>query len=502
MPKPFRPPKDDPVRPQLAAFHNAMKQGKHSACLPKLVALQQKHPNDPRIAWAVGSCNAGLGRHAESIRAFERAAQLDPASPDLRTALAYAYQRGGRYEKALIALEQALYRRPHDFVATRTQASVLMDLARWDKAQRIVDKLLGDPKTSRVPRPDRELLTITAARLAPKHRDPSLVISDLESITSEPGADPERASTAHWHLGRLHDHSGDFDRAFHHYTEAHRVKLLPWDPDEHSARIDQLIGCWKDGDVPSAPRDGSRLIFVLGMMRSGTSLTEQMLSQLEEITPGGELNAVSRQVTTVDPVLSGHARPMPITRQKYTQPVIDKMAAAAWTYFDAIARDGFITDKQPYNFMYVPLLTKLFPGCTIVHCTRDPQDTCLSNYIQSYSRPHPQTQTLERLGRYHRDYQRAMAAFAEIPGVDMIETPYEQTVADPKASLTPVLERIGLAWDDSILSFHESDRTVSTSSRDQVRKPLYRSSVRKHERYAEHLAPLRAALGAGGDTGA
>lgn len=495
MPKPFRPPQNDPVRPQLAAIHNAMRQGKHSACLPKLVALRKANPKDPRVAWALGTCNAGLGRHAEAIEAFEAACKLDDRSPDLRVALAYACQRGGQYEKALVALEQALYRKPKDFTAKRTQASVLMDLARWDKAARLVEQLIDDPKTARLPQADRAILSITAARLAPKHRDPAVVIDDLESLLTQPGADPARVSTAHWHLGRLREHQGDFDRAFHHYTEANRVKLLPWDIDDHSARIDRLIDCWKDGDIPSATRDGSRLVFILGMMRSGTSLTEQMLSQLDQITPGGEMNAVSRQVTVVDPVPVGFLRPLPLTKAKYTKAIIDKMSTEAWTYYDAIAREGFVTDKQPYNYLYVPLLTKLFPGCTIVHCTRDPQDTCLSNYFQSFSRPHPQTQTLERLGRYYRDYQRAMDAFAQMPGVDMIEMPYERLVAEPREMLTPVLDRIGLEWDDDILRFHESDRTVSTSSRDQVRKPLYKSSVKKHERYAAHLAPLRAALG-------
>lgn len=495
MPKPFRPPHNDPVRTPLAAISKAMKQGQHSACLPKLVALRQANPKDPRIAWALGSCNAALGRHAEAIEAFEIATKLDDQSPDLRLALAYAYQRGGQYEQALVALEQALFRRPGDFTARRMQASVLMDLARWDKAANVVERLLEDPKSARVPASERAILTITAARLAPRHRDPKLAIAELEAMASNPSANKPNLTTCHWHLGRLYEAEADFDKAFAHYTASNESNLLPWNPDEHAARIDRVIECWKDGDIPRAPRDGSSLIFILGMMRSGTSLTEQMLAQLDAITPGGEMNAVSRQVTAVDPVPIGHLRPLPITKAKYTQPIIDRMATEAWKYYDAISRVGFVTDKQPYNYLYVPLLTRLFPGCTIVHCTRDPQDTCLSNFFQSFSRPHPQTQTLERLGRYYRDYQRCMAAFAEMPGVSMIEMPYEQLVTEPRERLTPVLDRIGLAWDDAILRFHESDRTVSTSSRDQVRKPLYKSSVKKHDRYAAHLAPLREALG-------
>jgi len=498
MPKPFRPPKNDPVRPKLAAASKAMQQGRHSAVLPKLDALRKAHPKDPRVVWALGSCNAALGRHAESIEAYEAATKLDDHHVDLRLALAYAYQRGGRYEQALVTLEQALYRRPGDFAARRMQASVLMDLARWEKAANLIDRLTDDPKTARLPDADRAMLTITGARLAPKHRDPEKTLAELQAVSKTPGTSKSNLSTCHWHMGRIHDAVGDTDSAFLHYTKGNEANMLPWNPDEHSARVSRVIECWKDGDLPSAPRDGSRLVFVLGMMRSGTSLTEQMLTQIDGFTPGGEMNAVSRQVTAVDPAPPGGAlRPLPTTKSRYTQAIIDRMATEAWVYYDAVARTGYITDKQPYNFFYVPLIAKLFPGCTIVHCTRDPQDTCLSNFFQSFSRPHPQTQSLERLGRYYRDYQRCMGAFAEIPGVDMIEMPYERLVAEPRERLTPVLDRIGLAWDDAILRFHESDRTVNTSSRDQVRKPLYKSSVKKHERYAPHLAPLRAALGLG-----
>lgn len=491
---------DPALRAQLNQLGQAMATGRASAAYPKLMQLRQLHPRNPQILWMLGSCNGELGRHAEAIEAFHAATKLDPDSPELRLSYAQALQRGGQYEKALPELERVLYKRPNDFAAKRMRISVLMDLARWDKAANYIEQLRTSPGFAALPVDSRAILAITAARLAPDHREPQDAIDELAEFADNTTLRASARTTINFHLGRLNEAAKSYDDAFRFYTKAKEISKVPWDPDAHSERVDRLIECWAPGnDIPYATeqegRDGSRLIFILGMMRSGTSLTEQMLSQIDAIHPGGEMNAVSRQIAVVDPVPRGHFRPLPFTRKTYTQQIIDKMAHEAWPYFDDVSRTGHVTDKQPYNFYYVPLLARMFPGCTIVHCTRDPQDTCLSNYFQSFSRPHPQTHDLDWLGRFYHDYQRLMEAWADLPEIDMIEMPYEELVASPQERLTPVLERAGLAWDDKILDFHQSARTVRTSSRDQVRRPLYKSSVKKHERYADHLGPLRKGLG-------
>jgi tetratricopeptide (TPR) repeat protein len=490
------PPRNDPIAAELNTLGQAIKRKQYSAALPRLMALRQKAPRDPRVLWMLGVCNGELGRHAEAIEAYAAAVKADPKAAPLRLSYIQALQRGGEYEEALLEAERLIYRDPANFHALRMRISILMDLARWDRAAELLAELRASPVYQREPLSSRATLLISAARLAPDHREPADAIADLAPLADDPSLIPAMRIPITWHLGRLHEAAREYDAAFSYYKKSKEIDRLPWDPDEHARRVDKLIECWRpDCGIPFADRDGSRLIFILGMMRSGTSLTEQMLAQIDAIHPGGEMNAVSRQVAHSDPVFKGVLRPLPYTRANYTKQRIDAMATEAWTYYDAVSRDGFVTDKQPYNYYYVPLIARLFPGCTIIHCSRDPQDTCLSNFFQSFSRPHPQTHDLEWLGRYYRDYQRLMDAWRALPDLNIIEMPYEDLVADPRGLLSPVLDRIGLPWDDAILNFHESDRAVRTSSRDQVRRPLYKSSVKKHERYAAHLAPLRRGLG-------
>lgn len=476
-----------------------MQSGRFGQALSQAEELRKRSPRDPRVLWMVGVCSAELGKHAEAIAALRSGLAGDPDNLGMRMCYADTLQRAGEHAEALAQVERVLARQPGLVPAGVLRASVLMDSGEWQRAAEAVRTLRASPELASA-RPGEALsFEILAARLAPEHADARETIERLEPIVADSGHPVRVREKGAWHLGRLHEKLGEHARAFAAHTTSKSVARLAWDPDLHSGMVDRLIECWGPGcDVPGVADDGKRggrLVFILGMMRSGTSLTEQMLAQLPGVTPGGELNAISRQVAEVDPAPGPGMRPLPVSRERYTDDTIETMARDAWAIYRRVARSGLVTDKQTYNFYYAPLLMRLFPGCKIVHCVRDPQDTCLSCYFQSFARPHPQTHDLEWLGRFHRDYQRVMDAWRALPEIDMIDLPYEGLVSDPRTHLGRVLKFLGLEWDDAILRFHESDRALRTASREQVRSPLYTASVNKHERYHEHLAPLRRGLG-------
>ena len=229
------------------------------------------------------------------------------------------------------------------------------------------------------------------------------------------------------------------------------------------------------------------------MMRSGTSLTEQMIAQCDGITPGDELSIVDDVVARIE---QGADRPMlAISGEKYTQAIVDDYASKALEAYREHFRGALGTDKQPENFYHLPLITRLFPGCKIIHCTRDPMDCCVSNFVQSFAAGFPHTHDLVWLGRYHNDYRRVMDVWRSLPEVGMLELAYEDLVADPETQTKRLADHLGLVWTDRVLKFHESKRTLKTASREQVRSAINTRSIARHERFAEHLSPLRMALG-------
>lgn len=478
-----------------------LRTGRAADAATLLDPIRKQAARDHRVHALFAQACAMLGRERDAITAFKRALSLKPDDQTTRLNFVIALQQAARHTEALGEIERLLYRSPGDRRFVRTKASILSDLGRGDEAAALVAGLLASPDRAGWP-PDQQLaIAISAARLAPAHFDPADAISNLNEHAGDRRIHASVRIPAYQQLGRLHEAAGDYDAAFAAYASAKRVGMPDWDPDAHSAWVDQLITTWRNAPpVEPAPdaASGSRLVFILGMMRSGTSLTEQMLAQHPDITPGGERSTVARLVADAEPAPDGPRRflPLPFSVDRYTPQACAQLGRSGLAAYNKLATDAgtLITDKQPYNFYFVPLLTRLFPGCRIIHCTRDPLDTCLSCFVQSFSRTHPHTHDLGWLGRYWRDYRRLIDAWAGLPGVELIELPYERLVTNAETEMRRVLAALGLSWDERVLEFHRSDRYVRTSSRDQVRKPLYTSSVGRAERFKAHLGPLTQAL--------
>lgn len=488
---------------KLIEAGNLIQQGRSSEALSGILQMVKIKPNDYRVYDCLCSANSALGRHAEAIEAGAKAVALAPKAAPTRMRYAKALQSGGHYEEAIIEFERTLYHMPGNLDAMRGKLNTYSDIGDNQQALKELRALEAHIATLDLPPSETIGLAIDKARLAPKAIDAQEAIDELIPLATNPKLHERFRSIALHHIGRLYETQKDYDNAFKYFKLGNDLKKEDWNPDLFDAYIDRLIKCWQGiAKVPTATVplkntiDPSRLIFVVGMMRSGTSMTEQMLAQIPTVTPGGEMNAIARAPIRFEslPNPTG-GRALPVTRLIYNQRVINEMAKGAAVFYNEVAKEGIITDKQPYNIFYVPLITRLFPGAKIIHCCRDPQDTCLSNFTQTFARPHPQTNDLYWIGRYHKTYQRMMQAWHDIEEIDMLDVHYEDMVSDPETQSKRVCQYLGKEWTEDILNFHNSDRTVRTASRDQVRKPIYKSSVKKHEHYTAHLAPLRKGLG-------
>jgi len=493
---PLKPAQLKQLHAVLTKINGAIEGGYTAAPLKKLSELNAKFPRQPMILSLIGKANQKMGRHAESIDGFARAVDAEPKDSDLRFQHALALQKGGRYDESLVEYERALYYTPNHFLALRHKCSVLTDLDRIEEAHKAYDALCRSVEGQDIGEDRHLAIAISGARLSPKAIEPKPSIERIKKYIDNTACDSGLRVPGYWQMGRLYDHLKEYDLAFAAYKACKEIKKEGWEPDQHAQRIDKLIDCWTGNpDIPFSKIDGSRMIFIVGMMRSGTSLTEQMLAQIDNLTPGGEMNAIARQISPIEKLSMPHGRPYATTRMLYTQSQITKMANAAQQMYNEVAPTGYLTDKQPYNYAHVPLIAHMFPGCKFIHCTRDPLDCCLSNYTQAFSRPHMQTHDLYWLGRFYRDYERLMKAWHTIEEVEMIDLSYEKLVAHPEEESRRVIGFLGLEWSEDILNFHQSKRTVSTASRDQVRRPMYTSSVQKYKRYESHLDELKRGLG-------
>jgi len=232
------------------------------------------------------------------------------------------------------------------------------------------------------------------------------------------------------------------------------------------------------------------------MPRSGTSLVEQILASHPQVYAAGELRLLTDMVRDMgaDAALKGS---YPDCVPMLSAEMLGKLAHKHLQALAAINKDArLITDKMPHNFLHLGLIHMLFPHARVVHCMRHPLDTILSCYFQDFaSSGMAFSNNLEHLAVYYRQYDRLMSHWRKLLPGGFIDVRYEELVNNMEKVAGHMLDYLGLEWDDAVLEFHKHRRLVKTASHAQVRQPIYKRSLARHEHYAAHLANVRAQLG-------
>ena len=239
--------------------------------------------------------------------------------------------------------------------------------------------------------------------------------------------------------------------------------------------------------------DSARPIFIVGMPRSGTTLTEQIISSHPLVFGAGELPAVPNEIRRV--TRQAQAAGETVDFPGWVPMVEDeKFAEMAQGYLDYIAElngDALrVTDKMPHNFLNVGLIAAMFPNAKIVHCMRDPVDNCLSCFQQNFAMPHTYSTNLKHLGHHYRQYREIMAHWRRVVPNAIYEVQYEELVADQERVSRELIAFCGLDWDDACLQFNKQQRAVKTASVWQVRQPIYSGSVQKWKMYDGYIDEL------------
>jgi len=179
-----------------------------------------------------------------------------------------------------------------------------------------------------------------------------------------------------------------------------------------------------------------------------------------------------------------------------TQGKCEELAARYLTELDRHSRTALrVVDKMPHNFLLLGFIALLFPKARIIHCRRDPMDNCVSCYTHRFNKAHGYSTDMKTLGLYYREYRRLMEHWRKVLPLKMFELDYEEMISDQATMSRRLIDFVGLDWDDACLNFHETERTVRTLSRWQVRQPIYTSSVQRWRKYDEFLGPLKEGLG-------
>jgi tetratricopeptide (TPR) repeat protein len=496
-------------------------------------------PGDADAGWALGEVLARRGKLAEALACLEETVRRSPAHVEAQHELGNVLLTCDKPGAAVSHLREAIRLRPDFAGAFNTLGLALLDLDQTEEALRCyreaqrldpsfvpahnnlgntlaalgqLDEALAEYQEALRLDPHNAPAVAALAKLADAgpYRFPEGDLPALAARAEQEGLPLDARQQLHFALATLADQAGDYPGAFAHYRrgnalrqELERRRGVAYDPEAQDRLVDGLMAACGPAFFDRARplgRDTERPVFVVGMMRSGTSLAEQILASHPRARGAGELRALPALLEALPARLG--------VSDRYPE-VLGRLdaAAAGWLaegYERALAERGGaaarVVDKLPGNYLNLGLIAALFPRARIVHCRRDPLDTCLSCFCQNFGGPTPYTLDLAHLGHYYRSYARLMGHWAAVLPVEVFELGYEELVADQEGVSRRLLAFCGLDWDDRCLRFHETERAVYTASVLQVRRPLYGSSVGRWRRYEPFLQPLREALaGPGGE---
>jgi len=482
------------LRPDARLFLNLGNAYFFQAKLNEAVAsFSQSLRLDPRNANTylnLGTALGKLGRDEEAIACYREALKINPDYVEAQCNIGELLINAGRPEEALACFQQAAQIDPGYIQAPLGEIKALDRLGDFERASARLQPLLNADKVSA----GAALAYGSLCRHVGRCAD---AIAMLERVlVLEQGRetlDNNQYLSLHFELGRLLDAAGDYERAFNHYRQGNALKGQVFSSEEYARHVDDLIAIYSAEFMARSPRAGNtstRPLFIVGMPRSGTSLVEQIIASHPQIAAGGELRDINDIARGLPSVLNTPLS-YPQCLSALTEEACERLSRQYLDKLETISPDALrVTDKMPANFKFLGLIALLFPQAHIIHCTRDPLDTCLSCYFQHFAAGHPYAYDLENLGSYYHQYQRLMAHWRKVITLPMMEVCYEDLVAGQETVSRDIIAFCGLPWDDRCLRFHETKRVVPTRSYDQVRQPLYRRSVGRWRHYEHFLEPL------------
>jgi len=471
----------------LQQAYHAHNQGRLDQAITQYQQVLAQDPSHAEANYGLGLALYDLSRYPEAYARFKMAADRNASFPEAFYGLALVEKALGNYDQAFDRLHQAQRLRPDYIDAIAVEAALLEIIGRKQEAFDLLVKYV-----------DRGLVnTNLAASFASAARhvgQEERAVTVLRRALEAPDLPHSHRRELHFELGRRLDALQRYDEAFAHFQEGNRLRGMVYDHARHTRLVEEMMRVFGKKGFPEYARatNSSELpIFIVGMPRSGTSLVESILASHPAVFGAGELDFMSLFSRWAPPSLAAKRNLFEVMRD-IDVASIDRIANEYLAMLKRLGGETVVrvTDKMPYNFFRLGLFTLFFPGARVIHCRRDPRDTCLSIYFQNFAGEHEYAYDLRNIGLYYREYLRLMEHWREVGTLPTLEVQYEALVRSPETQLPRIVEFCGLPWDEACTRFYATDRVTKTSSYDQVRRPLYGSAVGRWRNYETHLSPL------------
>jgi len=468
----------------------AMQAQQHVAAEVLLRHATDIAPHSSELQHNRGIALRQLGRQTDAIECFEKALQITPYMADAYIGVAEIYQEQKIAKRLIEWLEHAVTYCPNN-------ANLLVLLGEAIKntgqSQQAIDYFRKALKLS----PDNAYIHQTLAHT--KHfTTHDADVEAMEAFHVQHNLTTDQKIRLGFSLGKVYEDLKDYRKSFFYYKNANDEKRHTSEYNHEDSRmlfesIQTVFDRKLFEKYQSVGNDSRCPIFILGMPRSGTTLVEQMLASHPEVHGAGELLIIQNMVSHLwqMPAVNGALFPHGIDRFP-----MNIFTAAGQHYIQMLRQltgnhtVPRITDKMPHNFLFLGMIKLFLPHAKVLHCRRDPVDTCFSIYKHLFTGSHDYAYNLSELGRYYRMYDHLMTHWHEVLPGFICDIEHEKLVENPEEQLQLILKFCELPWNDACLNYYESGNIALTASSVQVKRPVYKDSLQYWRRYEKFLGSL------------
>jgi tetratricopeptide (TPR) repeat protein len=415
----------------------------------------------------------------------------DSENAEALTLLGQVLHETDRYDEAMEMLERAVTANPESPEALNFYGVALKSVGRLDEAREFILKALkGNPRMYGAYANLNDLVDYSQG----EGEDLFKQMDDIFKSARNPEANQFLA--LHFGYAKALEDRGEHERALEHYITGGRMKRrqLDYNESETHGFFDKIRETFPKEVFENRKFEGAsdeRPVFIVGMPRSGSTLVEQILSSHPDVYGAGEVKYLSYALGKLRDRFPSLPK-YPELAAKMTPAQMEIVAKNYLQMLTATSGEAKrVTDKLLTNYFFVGLIHLLFPKAKVINTQRDPVDTCLSGFTKLFKDDMPHSYDLGELGRYYGKYRELIDHWHKVlPEGVLITVQYEDVVADTEKEAKRLIEFLGLPWNEKCVDFHKSDRPVKTASVAQVRKPIYKTSVKRWKKYGEGLQPL------------
>jgi len=513
---------------KVEILQNYFRSGNYKKVLEGCAALNRKFPKNSFILNLSGMAFQNLHNHHKAISFFESAIKADNSNIAAMNNMANSFKNIDEYAEAEKIYTKILTRNPDYINAYNNYANLKSNrndiegaIKLYEQGLIVAKKKNSDPlkilihladafqslnKRDRVLQVINEIIKIdpnnvdaqsilsSIYKYSHKNEETISHIEKMEKILKEKNLTDDQKTKLSFALGKAYDDLKEPEKAIKYILSANKFSQnkRKSNVEENIRVMKNIMNIFKDIDLSKNNKSflDKKIIFICGMPRSGTTLTEQIISSHKEVYGAGELYFLSKSVENnflfndkfdKQKIINSQSAPENLIYNKYIK------------FLETFKiNEKIITDKAPINFIFIGIIKIFFPNSKIVHCKRNPKDNCLSIYKNNFASPKMNWAFDQKdISNFYNNYNSLMNFwYSKIP--EFIHTvEYEKLVSDQENEIRKLLNFCELEWDDNCLNFHKKSTTpIKTVSITQARQPIYKSSVNSYDNYKEYLKEM------------